>query len=84
MDAEICCRKRGGQPGNRNRLKHGDYSAGRIAQRKEIAALLCKARHAIVRAKWIARARQHWLSVERDRITSRPRNSNPLVELIFF
>ena len=31
MDAEIWRRKRGGQPGNRKHLKHGDYSAVRIA-----------------------------------------------------
>jgi hypothetical protein len=30
----------GGQPGNRNALKHGLYTAEAIAQRREIAALI--------------------------------------------
>ena len=30
----------GGQPGNRNALKHGRYTAEAIAQRREVAALL--------------------------------------------
>jgi hypothetical protein len=30
----------GGQPGNRNALKHGCYSAEAIARRREVAALL--------------------------------------------
>ena len=30
----------GGQPGNRNTLKHGHYTAEAIAQRREVAALL--------------------------------------------
>jgi len=30
----------GGQPGNRNALKHGHYTAEAIAQRREVAALI--------------------------------------------
>ena len=30
----------GGQPGNRNAWKHGRYTAGAIARRREVAALL--------------------------------------------
>ena len=30
----------GGQPGNRNALKHGHYTAEAIAQRREVVALL--------------------------------------------
>jgi hypothetical protein len=30
----------GGQPGNRNALKHGRYSTEAITQRREVAALL--------------------------------------------
>jgi hypothetical protein len=30
----------GGQPGNRNALKHGRYTAEAIARRREVAALL--------------------------------------------
>lgn len=84
MDAEILRRKRGGQPGNRNRLKHGDFSAARIARRKEISQLLRKARHAVTRAKWIARARKHWIAVAKKQITMLPSKYNPLVVLNFF
>src|SRR5882672_6254241 len=84
MGAEISRRRRGGQPGNCNRLKHGDYSAARIGRRKEIAQLLRRARHAIVRARWIARARKHWKMVEGKRTTSMSCNSNPLVVLNYF
>jgi hypothetical protein len=30
----------GGQPATRNALKHGHYTAGAIAQRREVAALI--------------------------------------------
>jgi hypothetical protein len=30
----------GGQPGNRNALKHGHYTAEAVAQRREVAALI--------------------------------------------
>jgi hypothetical protein len=30
----------GGQPGNRNAFRHGHYTAGAIAQRREVAALI--------------------------------------------
>ncbi len=34
----------GGQPGNRNALKHGRYTAEAIARRREVAALICACR----------------------------------------
>ena len=37
-------RRRGGQPGNRNALKHGLYAAAAIAERRAILALLRVAR----------------------------------------
>jgi hypothetical protein len=51
-------RKRGGQPGNRNRLRHGRYAATTIERRKEVAALGRLARHALTRVKMILRARK--------------------------
>jgi hypothetical protein len=34
----------GGQPGNRNALRHGHYTAGTIAERRALRALLRRAR----------------------------------------
>jgi hypothetical protein len=51
-------RKRGGQPGNRNRLHHGRYAAVTIERRKEVTALGRLARHALTRVKMILRARK--------------------------
>jgi hypothetical protein len=41
----------GGQPGNRNALKHGHYTAEAIAQRREVAALIraCRERLGMMR-----------------------------------
>ena len=51
-------RKRGGQPGNRNRLRHGRYAATTIGRRKEVMALGRLARHALTRVKMILRTRK--------------------------
>jgi hypothetical protein len=51
-------RKRGGQPGNRNRLRHGRYAAVTIERRKDVTALGRLARHALTRVKMILRARK--------------------------
>jgi hypothetical protein len=43
----------GGQPGNRNALKHGRYTAEAIARRREVAALLraCRNRLSAMRGR---------------------------------
>jgi len=51
-------RKRGGQPGNRNRLRHGRYATATIGRRKEVMALGRLARHALTRVKMILRSRK--------------------------
>jgi hypothetical protein len=50
--------KRGAPLGNRNRLKHGNYSARRIARRAEVNALLRRARNLIRRIEMMAWARK--------------------------
>src|ERR1700750_635875 len=50
-------RKRGGQPGNRNRWKHGRYSKASIARRARITAVL---------APLLARARVVLAMAERE------------------
>lgn len=50
-------RKRGGQPGNRNRLRHGGFSAAARARRESVRAVIANAEKFIVRIEMIARAR---------------------------
>jgi hypothetical protein len=50
-------RRRGGQPGNANRRRHGAFSRAAIAQREGISALIRAADSLIVRAHMVARAR---------------------------
>lgn len=51
-------RKRGGQPGNMNRLRHGRYAADTLTRRKQVMGLTRLARHALVRVKMILRSRK--------------------------
>jgi len=44
-------KKRGGQPGNRNRWKHGRYSAAARARRAEVDALVRQCRAVIAQAE---------------------------------
>ncbi len=55
---EVRIRKRGGQPGNTNRLRHGRYTAERIARRGQVMRLTRLGRHALLRVKMILRARK--------------------------
>ena len=57
-DAPAQKRKRGGQPGNTNRLRHGLYSRAHLKRRDEGRALRRKVRHLIVRLHMVARARK--------------------------
>jgi hypothetical protein len=50
-------RKRGGQPGNTNRLRHGLYSRAHLARRDEGRALRRKTRRLIAKLGMVARAR---------------------------
>jgi hypothetical protein len=56
-DATTQKRKRGGQPGNSNRLRHGLYSRTWLAQRDESRTLRRRTRHLIVKLHMIARSR---------------------------
>ena len=51
-------RRRGGQPGNRNRLRHGRYAKAAIERRKQVTTLARLGRHALVRIRMILRARR--------------------------
>ncbi len=51
-------RKRGGQPGNRNRLKHGRYTSAFAARRAKTRATLRKTRHLVIRLTMVARMHQ--------------------------
>ncbi len=53
-------RRRGGQPGNSNRLSHGGYTRAAAAQRKTVRALLKAARDLTIRAAMVARARRSY------------------------
>ena len=53
-------RRRGGQPGNRNRLLHGRYTHTAQAQRQAVRALLKAARDLTIRAAMVARARRSY------------------------
>jgi hypothetical protein len=50
-------RKRGGQPGNSNRRKHGAFSRGAADERRRIVILVKAAENLIVRVHMVARAR---------------------------
>lgn len=53
-------RRRGGQPGNRNRLRHGRWSRAADANRAEIRALLYETECLIARIHMVGRMRQVW------------------------
>src|SRR5579862_4361065 len=44
-------RKRGGQPGNTNRLRHGRYAADTLTRRGQVMGLTRLARHVLVRSE---------------------------------
>src|ERR1700754_382707 len=73
-------RRRGGQPGNTNRRIHGAYSKAAIARRKEVMALVHRARRLIADAKAVLAERK----VEREKITMIGCSCNPLSQLNFF
>ncbi|HUJ02416.1 MAG TPA: hypothetical protein VLW75_02175 [Rhizomicrobium sp.] len=50
-------RKRGGQPGNANRLRHGGFGRAARARREEVRALIAETRNLIIRIEMVARAR---------------------------
>jgi hypothetical protein len=50
-------RKRGGQPGNHNRFRHGRYTRHRAARRASARALMRRARDLIIRIGMIAKSR---------------------------
>ena len=51
-------RKRGGQPGNRNRLRHGRYSQEFAARKAEIDRAIAGAKTLLVRVEMILRMRK--------------------------
>jgi hypothetical protein len=51
-------RKRGGQPGNRNRLKHGAFFRAARFRQARVAEMIRAAQALIVRADLVARARK--------------------------
>lgn len=51
-------RKRGGQPGNRNRLRHGRYSQEFAARKAEIDRAIAAAKALLVRVEMILRMRK--------------------------
>jgi hypothetical protein len=51
-------RTRGGQPGNRNRLKHGRYSRAFLARRAHTRGILCETRALIARLNLAAKLRR--------------------------
>ncbi|HEX4862237.1 MAG TPA: hypothetical protein VFV07_13450, partial [Rhizomicrobium sp.] len=51
-------RRQGGQPGNRNRLKHGRFSRRRLERHARVKALLRKTRGLICRLDMGLRARK--------------------------
>ncbi len=56
--ASSTARKRGGQPGNSNRLRHGRYTKATTARRAETRAWMRKANHLVMRATMVWRARK--------------------------
>ena len=61
-------RRRGGQPGNSNRLRHGRGSKAYGEREAYIAALIRKGEHFCIRLAMIARARAHLRKVKAQRI----------------
>src|SRR5665213_1744438 len=51
-------RKRGGQPGNRNRLKHGRYKSAFAARREKTRVVLRSTLHLVIRLAMVARMRK--------------------------
>jgi len=51
-------RKRGGQPGNTNRLRHGGFSAKARERREWVRALVAQTNALILRVEMVARARR--------------------------
>ncbi|MGN6149618.1 MAG: hypothetical protein ACTHPD_13850 [Rhizomicrobium sp.] len=51
-------RKRGGQPGNTNRLRHGRYSQPFAARKAEIDRAIAKAKALLVRVDMVLRMRK--------------------------
>lgn len=62
-------RKRGGQPGNCNRLRHGGFSREARARRDAVRALVAETEALIMRIGMVARARKT-LKVKENRLTS--------------
>ena len=62
-------RKRGGQPGNRNRLRHGAFSAKARERREWVRGLVASTNALIVRIEMVARARKA-LKAKQHRLTS--------------
>src|ERR1700752_2510304 len=59
-EVRIGTRKRGGHPGNRNRLKHGAFSAAARGEKARIRAIIAKAEALIVKGEMVIRARGTW------------------------
>ena len=57
---EVRIKRRGGQPGNRNRLVHGRYTRAAQERRQSVRALLKAARDLTIRAAMVARARRSY------------------------
>ena len=53
-------RKRGGQPGNANRLRHGHFSAATTARHAQIRRAIARAKALIIRVEMILRMRHAW------------------------
>jgi hypothetical protein len=51
-------RKRGGQPGNKNRLRHGRYTEDFARRRATINRSVARAKMLLIRVKMILRMRQ--------------------------
>jgi hypothetical protein len=69
--------KRGAPFGNRNRLCHGRYARSTIARRREIRALITRARNVMTRAAMVARARHALLRRRANRSARASLNPNP-------
>src|ERR1700753_865745 len=53
-------RKRGGQPGNTNRLRHGRFSAATIARHAQSRRAIARDSALIIRVEMILRMRHAW------------------------
>lgn len=69
--------KRGAPIGNRNRLCHGRYARSTIARRREIQALIARARIVMTRAAMVARARHALLRRRANRSARASLNPHP-------